>query len=253
MKTKYSILLFVCVVAVGGFLLWLLSPKSSSIELIHATKVEDEIAAGSSIYDQLSKKVFGHNLLIVGIAPQPEKYQDYVSGFISQLASQRKTVVVLKEENWPNLKLPTQVQVVNFDFDSVSKLDPNSEELTDTVEEIKSAIAGGATVVVYSASLYTTHLVEVNAIHRFERLYGEQIPSVTFGPLVLRSSEENLNEPACVGSMRDNDGSYALGCGQVYNSRNQYEKFISLKQETMILTEESPGDYLAQVYFAKKD
>lgn len=242
-KTKVSLALFFAAIAIGALLVWFFTAGPSPIELVKPTPFVNDSEVANSAYDQINKKLVGENLLIIGVPPQPEKFQPIVSEFLAQLGKDGKKVLVLKEQTWPALSLPENFQVADFDL--------NAEDIETQVEPLRNAVQSSL-VVIYSVSIYSTHLIEGNAIHRLESALGESIPSITFGQLVLRHDFENKNEPACVGSMRDLEGLYQLGCAQLYNSRNHYNELLPLDKKYFMITEQALGDFLVQLHFPGK-
>lgn len=202
MKPKHSVALFLASIAIGAVLVWFFAAGPSPVEIVSPTEFNEKTEAGAAVYDALKDRLRGRGVIVIGIPPQSEAYAPIVEGFLAKLSEQNPNMVLLKEPRWPELNL--KVQSANFDF--------NSDDISASIEPIRSGIASGQQVVIYTVSIYSTHLIGENAIDRFEKAFGEKIPSLTIGPLTLRHEGENKNEPACVGSMRDLQGLYQLGC-----------------------------------------
>lgn len=243
-KTKTSIALFFAAIAIGALMIWFFAAGPSAIESVPPQTFTSESEVGKIVYEQLSKKIYGHKLLVIGIPPQPEKYEQVVREIVTQLSTQNPKVLLLKEPKWSKLDLPANVEIADFDL--------NDEEIATQAEPLRRAMQTEM-VVIYSVSIYSTHLIPGNAIRRLEEVLGEKIPSITFAPLVLRPEFENENEPACVGSMRDYEGLYNLGCAQVYISRKTYKELYPLNEKRFTLTEQAPGDYILQLHSLKKN
>ncbi len=241
MKTKYVLAIFLGSLLIGAALIWLLSDGGKSpIEVIEPAQFSDQKELGASAFEKLGERIRTHKLLILGIPPQPDLYQDIVIGFLEKLSASDDKVIILKEPRWPALPKTLKVETYDFIF--------NDDDLTVEAETVQRALDSGHTVVIYSVNVYSTHLIGDNPISRFEKALKRGVTSVTVGQLTIRHNGEYKNDPACVGSMRDLQGLYQLGCAQLANSRHHYKKLLPLDQITGLLVEQAEGDYLLQVY-----
>ena len=244
MKTKHVTAIFIASLVLGAALVWALSRGPTAVQLIPPAQFASQKEVGALVYEKLHDKLAGKKLLIVGIPPQPEVYQDIFLGFVERFLQDDKNIVVLKEPKWPALPANLKVETYDFVF--------NDDDLGVEAKSVQQAINDGKTLIVYTVSIYATHLIPSSPVLRFEHQIGHKIPSVTVGPLVLRHDGENLNDPACVGSMRDEQGLYELGCAQITNSRNTYKALLPLDKLTATLGEQAENDFLLQLYLPPK-
>lgn len=241
MKTKYIIAIFLGSLAAGAALIWLLSMGTQSpVELISPTQFASQEEIGAAAFVSLGERIGTKKLFVLGIPPQPETYQNIVIGFLQKLAENNPNIIVLKEPKWP--ALPADLKVETFDFMF------SEDDLTVETETIQRALDSGKTLIIYSVNIFSSHLILNNPIRRFETALKRKIPAVTIGQLTLRQGGEYKNDPKCVGSMRDTQGLYDLGCAQLANSRHNYRNLLPLDKLTAILVEQSQDDYLLQVY-----
>ena len=241
MKTKYVLAIFFGSLAAGAALIWFLSFGSQSpTELIAPTQFATKKAIGAAAFQNLGERIRARKLFVIGIPPQPDIYQDLVIGFLEQLAKTDSQIIILKEPKWP--ALPSDLKIETYDFVF------NDDDLTVEAETVQRALDSGKTLVIYSVNVFSTHLIANNPIMRFEKAIKRQIPAITVAQLTLRHNGEYKNDPACVGSMRDLQGLYELGCAQLANSRHHYKALLPLDKLTGLLVEQSEDDYLLQVY-----
>ena len=241
MKTKYVLAIFFSSLAAGAGLIWLLSMGTQSpVELITPTQFAAQKEIGAAAFESLGERIRHRKMIVIGIPPQPETYQNIVIGFLEKLAETDPNIIVLKEPKWP--ALPTELKVETFDFMF------SDDDLTVESETIQRALDSGKTLVIYSVNIFSSHLILKNPIRRFEEALNRKIPALTVGQLTLRQGGEYKNDPKCVGSMRDTQGLYDLGCAQLANSRHNYRNLLPLDKLTAILVEQSEDDYLLQVY-----
>lgn len=240
MKTKYVLAIFFSSLAVGAALIWLLSNSPTATELIEPTQFSSQKEIGHVVFEKLKEKLKAQKIIAIGIPPQPEVYQDVVLGFLEKLSEKEPKLIVLKEPKWP--LLPPEMKIENYDFVF------SDEDLKVEAETVQRALDSGHMIVIYSVNIFTSHLILNNPINRFEQSLKREIPSLTIGQLTLRHSGEHRNDPKCVGSMRDSQGLYDLGCAQLANSRKHYKKLLPIDKLMGSLVDQSENDYLVQVY-----
>lgn len=241
MKTKYVIAIFFSSLAAGAALIWLLSNGQTPIVITEPTQFSSQKAIGAAVFDKLGQSVLERKIFVIGIPPQPESYQGIVFGFLEKLAAVEPKLIVLKEPKWPDL--PADLNIENYDFVF------SDEDLSVESETVQRALASGHTLVIYSVNIFTTHLIADNPIKRFEKAMKGNLISLSVGQLSLRQNGEHKIDPACVGSMRDLQGLYDLGCALLANSRKHYRKLLPLNKPTALLVRQSEEDYLLQVYY----
>lgn len=245
MKTTHVIAIFLSSLVIGAFFIWFLADGQSPVELIKPTQYSSQREIGASAYEKLREHLSSKKLLIVGIPPQPEMYQEIVFGFIEKLAAADPKLIVLKEPKWP--ALPADINVENYDFVF------SDDDLSVEAQTVQRALDEGRTILIYSVNVFSTHLIHNNPMMRFEKQIGRPVSAMTIGQLSLRHGTEHKNDPKCVGSMRDDQGLYELGCAQLANGRKHYRELLPLDKLTAILVEQSENDYLLQVYLPSKN
>ena len=159
-------------------------------------------------------------LVVFGVPPQPSWQREIVRGFLQAAAAQgRPFDVVLEESEMPELDL-TGISVAQ-----IVKIQSNTETQASLIDALQAAKASGKRVLLYTAGVFSSHLLKQNPLNRAEAaMGGKKFFSITSTPLAINPSEEFLVDPPCVGNERDEQGTAALGCEILRAGREQYRK-----------------------------
>lgn len=199
-------------------------------------------AIGSALVRRFYSPIAQEKVVIFGVPPQPEWHRAIVRGFLATAAAEHVPFdTILAEEQMPALPLEglsgLEVQTVRM----------NTTTQGEFVDRLEALRAAGKRVLIYSASVFTTHIISGNAIDRFEKATGRSFLTISTGPLVLRSDKEHLVEPPCLGSERDHNGTAPLGCAILQASRNTYRKRIAQDRFVAVMNSPRPNDFLLMV------
>jgi hypothetical protein len=115
------------------------------------------------------------------------------------------------------------------------------------VDQIQRAAKEGKRALVYLPSIFSTHLLKGNVINRLEASTGQTFLTITASPLALKSDQEFLVDPPCVGVERDANGTADLGCVVLQSSRRTYRKKLPTDRFVAIMNSPHREDYLLMV------
>jgi hypothetical protein len=234
--------LILSITTVGIALILKFGYEPAPVVVMSPTEFNDPAAIGAALVRRFYSPIAQDRVAVFGVPPQPEWHREIIHGFMLAAAAEKVPFdVVIAETQMPPLSLvglpPTEV--ITLPLNS-----PVTAELIDKVRELKAA---GKRVLIYSASIFTTHILAGNVINRYEQATGEHLLAISSGPLALRSEREYLIDPPCVGSERDKDGTAVLGCAFLKAGRMTYRKRVPMEKFVGIMNSTFPNDYLLMV------
>jgi hypothetical protein len=243
-STAVSITAFVILILAGTFAVLRYGVQPRSLEIITPSSFARPAEIGAVMFRRLYEPLISTQLVVIGIPPVPESHKDFINGFLDAAKAEKHPYdIVFKEPQWNDPQLIGDAKIVGFDF--------NLEDVDALVKQVRDAMAGGKRVLIYTVSIYSTHLIPGNAMQRFETAWGSPIGSITTGPLATRYEEEGLIDPVCVGAMRDREGLYPFGCAMLRESRNAFatirkKHFKHDVNYLAISSQQGSTDYLVQ-------
>lgn len=199
---------------------------------------------GAALLRRFYSPVAQDKLVVLGIPPQPDWHRGVVQGFLAAAEAEKVPFdIILAEEQMPPLDLQS------FPAIEVQKILMNANAGSDFVTRLRSLHSTGKRILIYTASIFSTHLVLGNPIARYESMTGEHLLTITTGPLALRSDQEQLIDPPCVGSERDREGVAPLGCAFLKAGRGFYRKHFKQEKFVAMMNSPSPQDFLLMISF----
>lgn len=217
---------------------WVPAPVS----VMGASNFETPEAIGSALIRRFYSPIAQEKVVVFGVPPQPEWHRAIIRGFLAQAAAEKVPFdVVIAEEDMPALSLeglaPIEVQTVHM----------NTEIQGEFIDKVRDLRAAGKRILIYGASIFTTHILPGNPIDRYEQTTGERFLTITTGPMVLRSENEFKIDPPCIGSEIDKSGNAPLGCAFLQASRTLYRKHLPQNHFVAIMNSPRPNDFLLLV------
>jgi len=197
---------------------------------------------GAALLIQLQNQITDQKVVAFGVPGQPDWQRAIVRGFLAAAAAEKIPFdVIIAEQRMPTL------DITDFSQTEMHSIATNTKTQSEFVELMQAARSAGKRVLIYTASVFTTHLINGNSIDRYEKLTGEKLLTISSGSLALRSNQEFLIDPPCLGSERDQNGTAALGCGLLHASRQVYRKYLPNERFVALLNSSRPNDYLLLV------
>lgn len=251
MKKLYA-LFVVATIVVGVFMTLKFGHRPPPVGIMKPSFFSDAEEIGAVIYRRFYVPIEQKKLVVFGVPPQPQWHQDIVRGFIKAAAAEKRPFeVLLMEPDMPALDLnglpPIEVKQVQM----------NTEMMAEFGDAVRAARSSGRRTLVFTASVFSTHLLKGNPITRFEHLTGDKLFTITSAPLVLRPDQEFMVDPPCVGAERDANGTADLGCAILMAGRLLYRKdlaqdrFVSIMQQNQ--ENGAADDYLLMTSYPGQD
>jgi len=240
-KWLYGFLIFSLVTAGIAMILkfgWVPTP----VVVMSPSNFDSPEAVGAALVRRFYSPIAQDKVIVFGIPPQPEWHRAIVRGFLAQAAAEKVPFdTIVAQEGMPELSLaglpPLEVQTVRM----------NTVIQGELIDRIRALRAAGKRVLIYSASVFTTHVLPGNPIDRFEQTSGDRFLTITTGPLVVRSKDEFRVDPPCLGSEVDKAGTAPLGCAFLQASRTVYRKHLPQDRFVAIMNSPKPNDFLLLV------
>jgi hypothetical protein len=241
------------VVGIGLFLVLKFGYEPAPVRIMKPSYFSNPSEIGAVVYRRFYSPIEEQKLVVLGIPPQPAWHRDIVRGFLDAAAGEKRPFeLVIAETQMPDLDLgglpPTEL----------IQLPMNTQTQAELIDAIREARAAGKKTLVYTASVYSTHLLPGNPILRYEQATGERLFSITTGPLALQAVQEFMVTPTCVGSERDGTGIAPLGCTILQAGRFYYRKLIPQDRFVAVMNSPKPdkyydNDYLLLVSYPDQD
>ncbi len=242
MGNRIYIFLISMTVAAGVAILFMVGREPQTTLVMSPTMFDGPAQIGSAVLRQFQQQIATEKVVAFGVPTQPDWHRSIVLGFLTAAATEKIPFdILIVEQRMPELDLS------GFSGLEVYSIATNTKTQSDLVERLQAARSSGKRVLIYTASVFTTHLISGNSISRYEKLTGEQLLTISSGSLALRSNQEFLIDPPCLGSERDQNGTSPLGCGLLHASRQVYRKHLANDRHVAIMNSPRPNDYLLLV------
>jgi len=234
--------LIIMIIATGFAMIFKVGYNPAPALIMKPSKFDNVEKIGSVVFRRFYVPIEQEKRVVIGVPPQPEWHRDMIRGFLKEAASLGFPFeVVIADAHMPPLNLeglpPVELHVVSM----------NSPTLTELGDRLQEARAAGKRTLIYTSSVYSSHLLEGNPITRFEKATGERLISITSGPLALNAPEERLIQPPCVGSEQGGSRLAPLGCEILKAGRGFYRKKIHADKFVAIMNAPKLDDYLLMI------
>ena len=221
MTKRYLILyaaLIIAIVSVGFTLMIKLGVKPEPVVIMKPSYFKSPSEIGAVVFRHFYAAIEDKRFVVFGLPPQPKFHQEILHGFIQAAIDEKRPFdIVLMESEMPDLDFSA------FPSLAVQKVVTNTEDQTELLSQIQNLRKNGKRVLLYTASVLSSHLLLGNPINRIEKeLGGENLFSISSGPLAVRAEQEFEIDPPCVGTERDTSGTSNLGCAILFASRYYY-------------------------------
>lgn len=234
--------LIVTIIATGFAMIFKVGYDPAPALIMKPSKFDQVEKIGSVAFRRFYVPIEQEKRVVIGIPPQPEWHRDVIRGFLKEAASLGFPFeVIIADAQMPSLNLEG---IPTVELHVVSMTSPTLTELGDRLQEARSA---GKRTLVYTSSIFSSHLLEGNPITRFEKATGERFLSITTAPLALSATEERFIQPPCVGTEQGGSHLAALGCEILKAGRGFYRKKIHADQFVAIMNAPRLDDYLLMI------
>lgn len=197
---------------------------------------------GRVVYRRFYAPIEQTKLLVFGVPAKPDWHRGVVQGLLKAAADEGKPFErIVADPQMPVLDLN------GLPLAEISVVPMNTDTQSEFREAIAMARKSGKRTLVYVPGFFSTHLLPMNPMERYEKASGEHLFSITSAPLSLQPSEEFNVDPPCVGSERDANGTSKLGCAIMSASRGFYRKKIKADRYVAIMNSPRPDDYLLMI------
>jgi len=236
--------LIVAMMTAGIFLILKFGVKPQPVGIMKPSFFSKPEEIGAVVYRRFYVDIDTKKLVVFGVPPQPDWNLAVVRGFLREAqALQRPFDVLITESAMPPLDLtglPSPLETISIEM--------NSPTQSDLIDQLKAYHAAGKRVLLYTASVFSTHLLQGNPINRLEKMTGESYFAITSAPLSLHPDQEFLVDPPCLGSERDTQGTSDLGCAVLMAGRRFYRKHIDQSRFVAIMQKQGAvEDYLLMI------
>jgi hypothetical protein len=229
-------------VAAGIAILLLVGREPQTVIVMSPSNFDGPEQIGEALFKRLHSQIAEEKIVAFGVPGQPDWHRAIVRGFLAAATAEKIPFdLIIAEERMPVL------DVTGLGVFEMHMIATNTKTQSEFVELMQTARAAGKRVLIYTASVFTTRLISGNSIDRYEMLTGEELMTISSGTLALRSNQEFLIDPPCLGSERDQNGTSPLGCGLIHASRQIYRKHLPNDRYVAIMNSPRPRDYLLLV------
>jgi len=240
-KWLYAFLIL-AITTIGIALILKFGYEPAPVNVMSPSFFESPERVGAALIRRFYSPVAQDKVIAIGIPPQPDWQRKVVKGFLeAALAEKVPFDAIVAEAQMPPLDLSGLPPI---EVHSVQMNSATQSEFIDRVRELRTA---GKRVLIYSASVFTSHILPGNPIDRYEKMAGERVLTISSGPLPLKSDQEYLIEPPCRGSEVDKDGVAPLGCAFLKAGRLLYRKHIAQDKFVAIMNSPKPNDFLLMI------
>jgi hypothetical protein len=225
-------------VTFGMFSIWKFGYEPAPTRTMDPSYFDSPEAIGTSMYLYFYPAIETKHIIAIGVTPQPDWNRAIVRGFLLEAVKREKPFeMIIAEEQMPVLDVSGLPQM------ELTQVSVAAEDQTPVVNAVKRAIESKKRTLLYLPSVFSTHVLKDNAIHRLETALGTNLLALTVGPLALKENQEYLVQPPCVGAERDSNGTSALGCEYLKAGRQLYRKKLEQKRWVAIMNEPKPAQY----------
>lgn len=230
------------IMTAGVFLLLRFAYEPTPTQVMSPSFFSQPEDIGVAVFRRFYAPIAEKKLVVVGVPPQPDWQRQIIRGFLRGAAAENIPFdVILAEEAMPPLDLAGLPAI------TIQSVQMNTKTQAEFIDRLNAIRQSGKRILIYTASVFSSHLLPANPIHRFEKITGEHLFSITTGPLALANGQEHLVDPPCLGSERDVSGTAALGCAFLKSGRGYYRKHIESDRFVAIMNSPFPDDYILLV------
>ncbi|MES2963298.1 MAG: hypothetical protein V4760_05365, partial [Bdellovibrionota bacterium] len=209
------------VMTLGVFSIFRFGYKPAPTGIMKPSFFDSPEEIGHTVFRRFYAPLEVKNRLAIGIPPQPEWYRQVVVGFLKGAAAEKRPFdVVVQEIEMPDLDLSSLPEI------GVVKIRTNTNPPTDLIDLLAKLEQDRKRVLVYMPSVFTAHVLAASPLHRIEEYLKTNLFSISVAPVALRSDQEYLVQPACVGTERDLMGTSDYGCVILRAGRMHYRKKV---------------------------
>jgi hypothetical protein len=241
------------VVGIGLFLVFKFGYQPAPVRIMKPSYFSNASEIGAVVYRRFYSPIEEQKLVVMGVPPQPAWHREIVRGFLETAAGEKRPFeLVIAETQMPALDLAGLPPM------ELIQIPMNTQTQAELIDAIREARAAGKKTLIYTASVFSTHLLPGNPILRYEQATGDRLFSITTGPLALQAVQEHVVTPSCVGSERDGTGMAPLGCTILQAGRYYYRKNIPQDRFVAVMNSPKPdkyydNDYLLLVSYPNQD
>jgi hypothetical protein len=251
MKKLYFFLIITMIASAASIIFKTAKPQAAEIMKPSVFAQPDEI--GAVVYRRFYAPLESQKVVIFGVPPQPPWHQKVLLGFLKVAQAEKRPYdAIIMQPEMPPLDVSGLQRADGSPIDVV-QAPMNDTAQAQLLDAIRSRRQAGQRVLVYTPSVFSTHLLPANPLQRLEKQTGEHFFSITTGPLVLQPVQEFLIDPPCVGSERDQNGTAPLGCAFLQSSRGTYRKHVAQDQYVAIMNQQGVDDYLLMISYPGQD
>jgi hypothetical protein len=257
MKKLYFFLIFAMLTA-GVFLL-LKTVKPQPVGILKPSFFSNPTEIGAVVFRRFYSPLETQPVVVFGIPPQPVWHQDIILGFLRAAKAEGHPYdVVVAEPQMPPLDY-SGLTTLNGSAIEVILMSFNQEVASEFGDKLAALRSEGKKVLVYTASVFSTHILRSNPLVRFEKNHNVRLFSFTSAPLAVKPAQEFLIDPPCLGSERDQSGTADFGCAILQSGRWNYRAYRALNDKfksdhyVAIMNQQGPDDYLLMVAYPGQD
>lgn len=229
-------------VTIGIFSILRYGYKPAPVRVMKPSFFAQPEEIGATVYRRFFSPIEQHKVLVFGVPPAPDFHRQIVRGLLlAAVAEKLPFQAVVMEEQMPPLDLTGLPEMEKY---TLRMNTPTQADWIDLMAKLKKE---DKRVLVYSASVFTSHILTGNAVARYEEKTGERLFTISSLMLSLAAAQEHKVDPPCVGSERDANGGAPLGCAAMLVSRGLYRKEFPKDRFVAIMNSPKPEDYLLLV------
>lgn len=243
MKKSIYVAVVFAIIAVG-LVLVLKTVKPQPVEILKPSLFERPDEIGAVIFRRFYAPLESEKIVVFGAPTAPEWHLDIVRGFLKVAAAEKRPFdVIVAEPQMPPLNTSELLTSQGAPIEVI--LAPmNAEIPAEFIDRVQALADQGKRVLVYTAGVFSSHLLKANPLNRLEKMTGKKFFSITSAPLAVRPDQEFLVDPPCVGMERDANGTADLGCAILQASRATYRKNLPDDKFVSMLNQQGVNDYL---------
>ena len=236
----FALVLFM--MTTGVFLIFKMGYTPQPVGIMKPSSFKNPEEIGAAVYRRFYVPIDQKKIVVIGIPPQPDFHRDIVRGFLEAANLEKRPFEVMLVE--------AEMPVINMTGIPPLEIKPlltNTKTQAEFIDAIAAAESSGKRTLVYMPSVYSSHLLEGNAVTRFEHLTGKKLFTITTGPLALANDQEYVVDPPCLGTEMDKNNLSPLGCAVLQSGRKNYRKKHEQTQWVAMMNDQKQEDYLLMV------
>lgn len=191
---------------------------------------------GAVVFRRFYEPIREAKTIVFGIPLEPDFHREVLRGF---LATAEQTGVhfdtIIAEQQMPDLAgvAPTT---------KVIRVVSNSDTQAELIDALTIEEATGHRTLIYLPTVFSTHTLKGNPIHRLETAIAHKIVSFSAAGLPLANDQEYVVDPSCVGTERDSTGTSDLGCAILMAARPFYKTMVKQNASDKENAKEKPDN-----------